>query len=309
MISIQELGLSILGQEPKKLYILGGTEYGIKDKYIDHLTQFYGGLKYEYPQVSNVIDTMSVRHLVPLKPALYVVRYDESFVSSINEQLASKLKACKIIGTLVCIYSDSKHIAKIDKFLPEYTGQVDAVNPKFIEKYLKSDFPNLSSRCITLATKCGSNYGHARNICKSLSNVDIAKIEKLPDSYLVHLFGCGNVTVESDIRLGVASRNFNFLVKALNSYEDDKTSLYYTILQTMIDMEKVLTSKYSDLDIVEYKKIWKLQDVYYMFMNTYEELVKSRSSSVASNIDSSLIYLFALLSFKDIPSVEVMNDF
>ena len=165
MISIQELGLSILGQEPKKLYILGGTEYGIKDKYIDHLTQFYGGLKYEYPQVSNVIDTMSVRHLVPLKPALYVVRYDESFVSSINEQLASKLKACKIIGTLVCIYSDSKHIAKIDKFLPEYTGQVDAVNPKFIEKYLMDFKPDVVH--IQVSDPIGLSvvsYAHKNNI-------------------------------------------------------------------------------------------------------------------------------------------------
>ena len=37
MLSIQEVGLSILGDSPKKFYILGGSEYGIKDKYIEIL--------------------------------------------------------------------------------------------------------------------------------------------------------------------------------------------------------------------------------------------------------------------------------
>lgn len=308
MITIQELGLSILSDSPKSFYVLGGSEYGVKDKYIDRLTEFYHGEKYEYPTVNDVIETMNVRHLIPLKPALYIVRYDESFVSTINQVFADKIKATKIIGTLVCIYSDEKHIAKIDKYLPEYTGQIDAVNPKFIEKYLKQDFPKLSEHSIALATKCASNYGHARNICKSLSNADPKLLSTMKDSALEHLFGCSYQSAESDFRLGIASRNFKFLVKSLESYEGDKTQLYYTILQTMIDMEKVLTSKYPNLDIAEYKKFWKIQDVYYMFMNAFQELSNSRSSNVSVSIDSSLIYLFALLTFKDIPAPEVMNS-
>lgn len=308
MISIQELGLSILGDQPKQFYVLGGVEYGVKDKYIDRLTEFYHGEKYEYPTVKDVIDTMNVRHLIPLKPSLYIVRYDESFVTSINQVLADKIRSTKIVGTLVCIYSDEKHVAKIDKYLPEYTGQIDAVNPKFIEKYLKQDFPKLSDRLITLATKCAANYGHARNICKSLSNADPQLLGTMKDSTLEHLFGCSNQSVENDFRLGIASRNFNFLVKSLELYESDKTQLYYTILQTMIDMEKVLISKYPNVDIAEYKKFWKIQDIYYMFMNTFQELSNSRSSNVSTSIDSSLIYLFALLTFKDIPAPEVINS-
>ena len=43
MLTIQDLGLSIMGDTPKNLYILGGSEYGIKDKYIDE----YGQDKYD----------------------------------------------------------------------------------------------------------------------------------------------------------------------------------------------------------------------------------------------------------------------
>ena len=296
MISIQELGLSILSDSPKQLYILGGTD-------------LYKGEKYEYPDVMSVINMMNTRHLIPLKPALYVVRYDESFVSALNEAVALKLKSTKICGTLVCIYSDTRHVAKLDKFLSEYVSQLDAVNPRFIAKYLKQDFPGLEDRYIQLAVKCGTNYGHSRTICKSLSTANKELISKMKDSSLEHLFGCSNEAADAEIRLGVASRNFKYLCKALSAYEGDKDSLYYVVLQTMIDMEKLLTAKYFDTDIKEYKKLWKLQDVYYMFMHTYDVLSKSRSSTVSATTESNLIYLFALLTFKDIPSLEVLHDF
>ena len=35
MLTIQELGLSIMGDSPKNFYVLGGSEFGIKEKYID----------------------------------------------------------------------------------------------------------------------------------------------------------------------------------------------------------------------------------------------------------------------------------
>lgn len=308
MISVQELGLSILSDKPKSFYILGGSEYGIKDKYVDKLSALYGE-KFEYPSVMSVIDMMRTRHLIPLKPALYVVRYDETFVSSLSEAVAEKIKSTNICGTLVCIYSDTKHLTKLDKFLPDYTGVIDSVNEKFIEKYLHQDFPGLDDRSIKIATACAENYGHARTICKSLSVADKDVINKMSVGSLEHLFGCTSASAENDIRLGVASRNFKYLVKQLDVFEGDKASLYYTILQTLIDMEKVLTTKYPNLDIAEYKKFWKIEDIYYMFMNTYQELVDSRSSDVSSNIDSSLTYLFALLTFKDIPSPEALHDF
>ena len=90
MLSIQEVGLSILGDTPKNFYILGGTEYGIKDKYIEILISKVGA-KLEYRSVADVISLMSKHHIIPLQPQVYVVRYDKAFVGSATKELAAKV--------------------------------------------------------------------------------------------------------------------------------------------------------------------------------------------------------------------------
>lgn len=306
MISIQDLGLSIMSDSPRSLYIVGGTEYGIKDKYIDILTKFYGR-KEEFPSVEAVISTFSVKHLVPIPPSLYVVRYDETFVSHLDAALAQKLKSAKIAGTLFCVYEDQKSINKADKFLPDYTCIVEPVNSKFTAKYLHQDFPDLDDRLIQIATNCARSYGHARIICKSMTQASNSKLLSMSDIALSKLFGCESTAFEQDLQLAIASRNFANAVTLLEAYDDNMDSIVYTILQTMIDMEKILTSKYSDSILKDYSRFWKLEDVYNMFMNAYAELDKLRSNT-STDVESSLIYLFGLFTFKDIPSVEVMNS-
>lgn len=305
MISIQDLGLSILSDKPKKLYFLGGSEYGVKDKYIEKLAKLYGDAS-EYADMSSIISLFSVRHLVPLKPKLYVVRYDEQFIASLNPTVASKIKSLKIIGTVIALYEDSKHIEKLDKFLPDYTAVIENINPQFIEKYLHQDFPKLDNRSIHVATMCASSYGHARNICKSMINADPTLLASMNDLQLSTLFGCNQSAAESEFRKYIAGRNFPALVKLLDSFEGDCDSLLYTVLQTMIDLEKAITAKYPGDEFKDSVKIWTIQDIYYMFMNTYSELQKLRSNT-SSDAKNSLIYLFGLLPFKQIPSVEVMN--
>ena len=43
MLSVQDVGTQILGGNPGKFYVLCGTEYGIKKKYIDVLNSYYHG--------------------------------------------------------------------------------------------------------------------------------------------------------------------------------------------------------------------------------------------------------------------------
>lgn len=306
MITIQEAGTTIMSDSPKQFYVLGGSEYGIKDKYIDILTKLYGK-KEEYPSVSTIVDFLSVKHLIPLPAALYVVRYDESFVSSISAQLVQKIKSIKFKGTILCIYTDPKHVTKIDKFLPDCTCVIEPVNIKFIEKYLHSDFPHLDDRSIKIATQCSTSYGHARTICKSMIHADPGMLARMSDSDLARLFGCNDTSCEADIQKAIAARNFPAGCKLIDKYEGDLNNIVYTMLQTMIDMEKILTSKYSDSPLKDYSKLWKLEDVYHFFMNAYRELDKLRSNT-STDIKSSLIYLFGLLTFKDVPSVEVMES-
>ena len=306
MISIQELGLSIMSDSPKSMYVVGGSEYGIKDKYIDILTQFYGGRKEEYPCVADLVDFLSVRHLIPVLPSLYIVRYDEGFVSTLSAAVAQKIKSLKFQGTIFCIYHDPKHISKIDKYFPDCTSTIESVDPKFIEKYLHSDFPHLDDRSIKIATCCSKSYGHARTICKSMVHANPELLAKMPESDLKRLFGCDDSSQELDIQKAIAARNFVAACNLLDQYQGSLDNLVYTLLQTMIEMEKLLTSKYSTSPLKEYAKAWKLEDVYHMFMHGYNELDKLRSNT-STDITSSLIYLFGLFTFKDIPSVEVMN--
>ena len=305
MISIQELGLSIMSDSPKQLYIIGGSEYGIKDKYIDTLTKFYGK-KEEYPSISNLVDFLGVKHLIPVPPSLYVVRYDEGFVSAASAALAQKIKSLKFKGTIFCVYHDPKHMTKLDKFFSDCTCTIENVNPKFIEKYLHSDFPHLDDRSIKIATHCSKSYGHARTICKSMVNASPELLAKMTEAELTRLFGCEDTSQELDIQKAIAARNFVAACNLLDKYEGNLDNLVYTILQTMIEMEKLLTSKYATSDLKEYAKAWKLEDVYHMFMHGYNELDKLRSNT-STDVKSSLIYLFGLFTFKDIPSVEVMN--
>lgn len=294
-----------MSDSPSKFYIVGGDEYGIKDKYIDTLYKFYGK-KEEYPSVQDVLNIFNVKHFIPLKPTLYIVRYDDSFVSKISSDFAKKVVNANILGTLFCIYNDPKHIAKLDKYLPNNTCVVESVNPKFIEKYLTSDFPNLDLHSIQIATKLASNYGHARTICKSMSQMDRQDLVNMTELQIAKLFGCESASCEEDMQKAVASRNFAAASQLLDSYEGDLDSLLYMILQTMIELEKILTSKYSDSPLKDYAKCWKLEDVYNLFMNAYSELEKLRTGK-SSNIQSTLIYLFGLFTFKDIPTPEVMN--
>lgn len=306
MISIQDLGLSIMSDTPKSFYVIGGNEYGIKDKYIQTLTKLYGS-KEEYGSVQDVINFFSVKHLIPVPPAVYVVRYDESFVSAINEQLAQKIKKLKINGTVICIYTDQKHVTKIDKFLPDNTAVIEAVNPKFIEKYLHGDFPKLDDRSIRIATRCANSYGHARTICASMEHADPTLLASMSEQQLFKLFGCSDPIGEDQIQKAIAGRNFQMAIKLIEGYEGSLDTLLYTILQTMIELEKILYSKYSNSDLKDFAKLWKYEDIYHMFMNTYNELDKLRSNT-STDVESSLVYLLGLMTFKDIPSVEVMNS-
>ena len=52
MLTIQELGLQILQHNPLKFYVFGGSEYGIRMRYIEELKNYYGEC-IESPDVSS----------------------------------------------------------------------------------------------------------------------------------------------------------------------------------------------------------------------------------------------------------------
>lgn len=305
MRSIQDVGIEILNSDPKKLYIFCGSEYGIKNRYLEMLANYYGET-HEVSDIQSVTTLMNTKHFIPLVPALYIVRYDDAFISSLNTDNATKLIQTNIIGTLVCIYDDTaKIVSKLDKFLPDWVVDIGPVSTQFIIKYLRSDFPKLPDRLITIAAEHGVNYGDSQNICKSMMLADIEELCSLSDDAIIRLFGKQTITNDIQLRQGIASRNFNHLVRLLEAYPGDLDYVFYTILSTLVELEKILSNRYIESDLQSYVKRWTYKDIYNMFMNTYEELKKLRS--YATNAEASLIYLFSLLQFTEIPDVEVMK--
>lgn len=305
MRTIQEVGTEILNNTPGKFYIFGGTEHGIKSKYLSILKDHYDGRMSEYDSVDDVLNMMSKKRFIPLEPSLYVVRYDPSFVSGVSEFTKKRIDSAKIIGTLVCVYDEDKHITKLAKHLSDYMVKIEEVSIQFKIKYLHSDFPNLPNQLINISAKYASDYGEAQLMCSSMSAVEPERLCGLKESQIIKLFGKRDSYSDKEIRRGVAAKNFKYLVKILDDYAGEYDSIFYIILSTMIELERILNSKYAKSDIAEYAKRWMEPDIYNMFLHTYEAIRKLRT--YATNAESMIIYLFSLLKFDHVPSVDMLE--
>ena len=302
MRTIQDVGLEIFNHTPAKFYAFLGPEYGIKCRYIDMIAETYKGNVVESDSVQSVISTMKTKHIVPLQPSLYIVRYDETYLSSLDNASMMKLKDIKMIGTLVMIYQAEKQCSKVEKYLPDISVYVGNVDAKFVEKYLKQDFPNLDNRLVKLAVYCGTDYGHAKNIGGCMNSVPSSEFMSYQDSDICKLFGKVDEVDDKVLQLHIAARDINFLMSNISKFLENTDNTIYTLMSTMVEFDKIWGNKYSDSPIKKYQKVWSREDVYYMFMHGYHQLRLRRSISVDN--ENQLITLFSLLSFSPIPSIE-----
>lgn len=299
MRTIQEVGLEILGNKPKSLYFFCGSEIGIKQRYIDSLQQHYGKLV-EAQSLSDVLQMMRTKHIIPLQPAVYVVRYDDIYLSQLSAASAPYIAATKIVGTIVGIYEGDKAAAKLAKYAGDYSVSIDKIDTKYIEKYLTSEFGGLATRYIKVAAMCGENYSHARNICRSLSMCSKSLLSNLSDAELVKLFGIGDIATENQFKLGVASRDYKYLCDLLDIYDGDPNDVLYYILSVLIELEKCAATRSKTSSIAAYLDRWPLLDICQMFAHVYTYLKLSRKISI-SDPKLILLYLFSLLPYSPIP--------
>lgn len=300
MKSIQDAGKEILTNNPCKLYVFTGEEYGVKKRYISILNEYYGSSK-EYERVEDVLSIFRSKRLIKLQPCLYIVRYDEDFIKSLNDRSENDIRKLNICGTVVLMYENSKHAAKLEKYLPSYTTSVDSVNINFMVKYILSEFKNMSEKTAKDVCEISSNYGQAQNISSCLSLLSSQEVGNISKLSMMSLFGKQSASNDSMIKTGVASKNFKYLVSVLEKYNDDKDKIFYSILSTMLDLDKLKSNPYFDCEAKQYAKYWSVPDIYYMFVNTYSMLKLSRSYS-SFDFDNALIYLFSLLQFDHVPS-------
>lgn len=303
MLSIQQLGLEILNHKPRKFYVLGGSEYGIKARYIDELAKHYKQ-KIECNTVSEIIASSKVKQLIPLGPALYVVRYDEEFGSNISADLAKQILNLKIDGTVVCLY-ETKYFSKIEKYLPDNSSFIEPINQNMIVKYLKSEFPNCSTHLVTIAANICRNYGHARNICIGMSACNPAIIDDMSDEEICKLFGYVEDSGNKEMQIAIASRKFANVNKCISKYTESYDSVIYDFLSVAVELDKLFDKKRVESNLSEYANLWKRQDIYNLFMQAYNQLSLIRSLSVEPQ--NCLTYLAGLLQFNNIPSVEEMD--
>lgn len=303
MLSIQQLGLEILNHTPRNFYVLGGSEYGIKARYIDELTKYYGQ-KIECNTVSEIIASSKIKQLIPLGSALYVVRYDEDFGSSISVDLAKEIINLKISGTVVCLY-ETKYFSKIEKYLPDNSSFIEPIQSNMIMKYLKSEFPNCSNHLLSIATKICRNYGHARNICVGMSACNPAIIDDMSDDDICTLFGYVEDSGNKEMQIAIASRKFANVNKCISEYTESYDSVIYDFLSVAVELDKLFDKKRVESNLSEYANLWKRQDIYNLFMQAYNQLSLIRSLSVEPQ--NCLTYLAGLLQFNNIPSVGEMD--
>ena len=301
MRSIQEVGSEILSGNPKDFYVFTGSEYGIKLKYLDILKKFYKGIYQPYDSVDSVLSLMKTKRLIPIQPALYVVRYDENFISSLSSSTQSELSKIHII---VCLYESEKDLKKLEKYLDSYTVSIDPVSPQFLQKYLHLDYPGLPDKLVDLAIECSSDYAQARSICRAMKCIDPERLFLIPADSLKKLFGFQRSTTDKEFQRAFASKNFSACMTYLDCQED-LDNIYYSILQTLLELEKLKSNPYSQSEISKFSKTWAIRDIYYMFENTYNQLKMSRSYSLDKYY--SLVYLFSLLCFSEVPSVEELS--
>lgn len=303
MLSIQDVGLSILGDTPKNFYILGGSEYGIKDKYIEILTDKLGP-KLEYESMLGLVKMLSKRHIVPLQPQLYVIRYDKEFVSSITKELANKILRLHIPGGIVLIYEDDKDLNKLDKFFPSNTASIDAIDIKPMTKHLRQDFPNLDKDTIGYAAKHAVNYYQAKSICRCLDAVQDKFL--LTEKQILTVFDMHLSYSQDDIQAAIASRNFNAIMYIIDHYDGDPQGLLYQMLRVMVELDKCKNGKYTKSPLKPYAKEWTDADIYNMFCHVYETIKQLRTGYTAE-VDDLLIYLSSLMMFKTVPNLAVMS--
>lgn len=304
MLTIQQAGTEILGDNPKNFYVFGGEEYGIKCKYLEHLKKLYK-VSVEVETVSEALSIFKKKQLLPLPPKLYIVRYDDTFISELSEKMVKHIFKLKIKGTIVCLYENLKSVGKCNKYLPDNTVSFDAVNPVFIKQYLQKDFPSLPESAISEAVRIHSDYMGAYNICISLNSLSDTDLAGLTPKLADETFGYGVASTDTQLRQAFAAKNFYLVTELLEKFTGDKNQIFYVWLSTMLELEKLSGNLKQKSDLKQYIKLWDVQSIYNMFMHIYHELEISRSV-LSYDIDTRLLYIALLLQYQPIPAVGVI---
>lgn len=299
MREIQDVGIEILNNNPKKIYIFLGSEYVIKEKYIQILDKHYRG---NHREVNSFSDLQSIGRgvsLLPLPPTTYVVRYDNDFIKQLSDRTVRDFEYLNFNGTAVFIYEQESDAKKLDKYLPEYTVTFFPVSKHLQKKYLLSDYNTLSEQTVDDVINFNLGYTMSDHICRSLSyccDNGMINTELIRRSFIFQHY-----STISDLQMYFANRNFAGIYRFLENTNIDISNVHYKFLSVIIDLMKVRKSSYIESAYKKYASKWTDEDLHNMFDNIFNELVKLRTKT--SDIYNSIMYIATLLCFRKIPKI------
>lgn len=297
MRTIQSVGTEIFNGDVKPFYIFLGEDYGIKSRYIDKIKGCYNNQCVEINKVSKLFEMFKGEFLIPPIPKLYIVRYDSDWVSALNDRTKESIATLKIIGTAVLVFEDKKQGEKINKYLPDYCVSFDRVGSSLIIKYLLSDYPKIPESIVRYLAESVGDYFRCDTICRQILNLPVRDVEQLSDEVLSNIFYISADYAEDNLKAAIRNRNTNYLLKYLSSGADISNFLY-TILSTMLDIEKGISNKYHKGT----KSLWTFEDVYNYYDIVYDMLNRMRSERI--DAIAVLSTLVMLLRYNPIPNLE-----
>lgn len=293
MLEIREVAAQILGGNPKSLYFFTGPEYGVKHQYIQELKNHYGKLE-EYPNLEELISSLSSKSLIKRPKCVYVVRYDREFLSKLNADYSRKLASLKFDGTIIGIYEDDKSETKLDKHFPDNTVRLNYLTKENLVKHLTRDFSNLSEIHIRHISEMSNDLYKCQSMCKSLSLLDPKVSHSLSRDEFESLFAHSNSCDIEKFKKSIAARNVKIALNELDKFDDDYSMLIYDILSTFIEIAKVFEKKYSDSFVKPYMKVWNPEFLKSMYDLTYYQLEILRNTSTYDSYNA-LVYIICSL--------------
>lgn len=303
MITALDFMTDLKNNKIRSMYILCGEEYGIKMEYLDMLKTKFDSIV-ETDSVCQTISTFKHKSLFNISKTLYISRYDSEFLSKLNQDYANELQNLQFKGTVVLLYESDSDRQKCDKYLPKYTLQIPNIAPDMIAKHLKKSY-DLPSNVIGYVAKIASNYSEAKSIANNLTKLDPSRLHSLSYDDLIFLSGKSYNFSGANVKVMIAAKQFLNLTHVLDQM-DDPTQMIHTIMSTMLDLERAKTSTFKG-DYPKYLKLWTVEDIYNMFMISYDMLVKTRQ--YYNDTYNASLLLIELLSWQHIPSLDILERY
>lgn len=279
MLDIATAAREILSQNNlRPLYILCGPEYYVKAKYIQILSDYYNGEVYTFDSVQEVKKQFRRKSLLDARSGLYIVRYDEGFISNISEFSLNDISS-KTTTTII-LFDDEKSYKKCLEKFEDNTVFINLLSPTIRHKHLKEEFPDLP--CIKEVISNTSDTMSAYNSCKSLYNT-------LDENFSKVIY---NPKKSYNIQVLIASRQIDKILELSKNVDLD--NIIYVSMETMMTLQDLMCNKYKSNDLRKYLSFWDNKSLETFYINCYMVLYNLRKGEIKKSTEVAVL-LFSTL--------------